>query len=84
MKTSNFLSLDWRDLVKGFLMSILTPALVLIQQSLEAGVLVVDWRALGLSAIAGGVAYLAKNFFTQAKQVSLFDSGLPKPRDPKV
>lgn len=65
MKTSNFLSLNWRDIVKGLLMSILTPAVVIIQQSLEAGVFTTDWKSLGLASLAGGVAYLVKNFFTK-------------------
>ena len=83
MKTSNFLSLDFKDILKGFLMAILTPAIVLIQQSIEAGVFVIDWKVLGLSALGGGIGYLIKNFFTQPKEVYSImseDIGLPKPR----
>lgn len=83
MKTSNFLSLNWRDIFKGIVMAILTPVIVLIQQSVEAGVFVFDWKSLVLSAIGGGIAYLIKNFFTQPKEVYSVmsdDIGLPKPR----
>lgn len=85
MKTSNFLSLDFKDIFKGLLMSILTPAIVLIQQSIEAGNFVLDWKVLGLSALGGGIGYLVKNFFTQPKEVySVMSSedeiGIPKPR----
>lgn len=68
MKQSNFLSLNWADFGKGLLMAILTPVVVIIQQSLEAGVFTFDWKSIGLGAIAGGVAYLVKNFFTPSAQ----------------
>jgi len=84
MKTSNFLSLDFKDILKGLLMSVLTPVIVIIQQSIESGVFTLDWKSIGLAAIGGGVAYLVKNFFTQPKEIkSLSDIGLPKPRDPR-
>ncbi len=68
MKESKFFSLNWRDVAKGFLMAVLTPVVVIIQQSLEAGIFILDWKSIGLSAIGGGVAYLAKNFFTKPKE----------------
>jgi hypothetical protein len=64
MKQSNFLSLNWLDLGKGLIMSVLTPVIVVIQQSLESGELTLNWKTIGLAAISGGVAYLVKNFFT--------------------
>lgn len=68
MKTSNFLSLNFRDLAKGLLMAVLTPAVVIVQQSLESGVFTTDWKSLGLASLAGGVAYLVKNFFTKPSE----------------
>jgi hypothetical protein len=80
MKQSEFLSLNFRDIARGLLMAILTPVVVLVQQSIEAGVFTFDWKALGLASLAGGVAYLAKNFFTPKPINSLMeDIGLPKP-----
>jgi uncharacterized membrane protein len=35
-----------------------------IQQSLNAGTLVFEWNSILVAALAGGVAYLTKNFFT--------------------
>mgnify|MGYP007090099724 CR=1 FL=1 len=64
MKESKFLSVNTRDILKGLLMAILTPAVLIIQNSLEAGSLVFNWRNIGIAAISGGVAYLIKNFFT--------------------
>ena len=82
MKTSNFLSLNWLDLSKGLLMAILTPAVVIVQQSIERGILTFNWKSIAMASIAGGFAYLVKNFFTpEAKPQSLADDeiGLPKP-----
>ena len=64
MKTSNFLSLNWLDLGKGLIMAVLTPVVVIVQQSIESGVLTLNWKTIGLAAIGGGFAYLVKNFFT--------------------
>ena len=68
MKNSNFLSLNWRDIANGLLMAILTPVVVVIQQSLESGIFVFDWKSIGLASLSGGVAYLVKNFFTKPSE----------------
>ena len=65
MKNSNFLSLNWLDIGKGLLMAILTPVVVIVQQSIEAGAFTFDWKSIGLAAVGGGFAYLVKNFFTK-------------------
>ena len=83
MKTSNFLSLNWLDLGKGTLMAILTPVIVIIQQSIGAGVFTYDWKSIGLSALAGGVAYLVKNFFTPANTEVQGILGTDRPDDRK-
>lgn len=63
MKSTQF-SLSSMDLVKGLVMAALVPALVIIQQSVTAGSLIFDWKAIATSAIGGFIAYLLKNFFT--------------------
>ena len=67
MKTSKFLSLNTQDFLKALVIASLTPALVILQESLEAGQLIFDWKHMGMAALGGGVAYLIKNFFTGAK-----------------
>ena len=64
MNTSKFLSLNTKDILRSLLMAVLTPVVVIVQQSLELGSLVFNWHQLGFAAIGGGVAYLIKNFFT--------------------
>jgi hypothetical protein len=81
MKTSKFLNLDLADILKGLLMAILTPAVVIIQKSLELGILTFEWKSIAVASVAGGFAYLVKNFFTPQKEVNTIQSiGLPKPK----
>lgn len=64
MKQSNFLAINWSDVGKGLIMAVLTPCVLIIQQSIEAGNLTFNWKQIGVAAVAGGLAYLVKNFFT--------------------
>ena len=64
MKQSEFLSIGTRDILRGFVMAVLTPIFVIVQQSLEAGILTFNWRAIAMAGIAGALAYITKNFFT--------------------
>ena len=63
---SNFASLDIRDFLKGLVMAVIVPALLAIQQSLTAGELTINWKALGITAVASFIGYLIKNFFTNS------------------
>lgn len=63
---SNLLSLNWRDFVKGLVIAVLTPIIVVIQQSLEAGQLTFNWKAIGVAALAAAAAYLLKNLVTNS------------------
>ncbi len=58
---SEFLKLNWRDLVNGFAMSVITPAIMVIYDSLNAGSLVINWTLALTVGLAGGVGYLLKN-----------------------
>jgi hypothetical protein len=64
---SKFLRLDYKDLAKGLLIAALTPALLVIQQSLSEGSLVLNWDNILAVALAGGLSYLIKNFFSGPK-----------------
>lgn len=67
--TSKKFRLNWLDVAKAGLMAALTPVLVLIQNSIDAGVFTINWKSLAMAAVGGFVAYLIKNFFTPAKVV---------------
>ena len=62
-------SLAGRDLIRGLVMAVLTPAILILQQSLEAGVLVFNWQSIGMASIAGGLAYLVKNILEPSKSI---------------
>ena len=65
MEQSKFLSLGFRDLLRGFVMAVLTPIFVIVQQSLDAGILTFNWRSIAMAGVAGALAYITKNVFTK-------------------
>ncbi len=65
--TSKKFALNWLDIAKASIMAALTPVIVLIQQSIDAGNFVFHWKALMMAAIGGFAGYLLKNFFTPSK-----------------
>jgi hypothetical protein len=65
MKNSNFLSVNSKDILKGLLMTIITPAIVLIENSVSEGNLQINTHNLIVASIGGGLGYLIKNFFTK-------------------
>lgn len=65
MKQSEFLSIGTRDLLRGFVIAVLTPVFVIIQQSLDAGILTLNWTSIAMAAVAGALAYITKNVFTK-------------------
>lgn len=74
MKTSNLYSIDYRDLLKAFLMAILTPVLFIIEQTINSGQLTFNWKQIGMAAVGGGIGYLIKNFFTASTIKTIADS----------
>lgn len=64
--TSNQFSLSLKDILKGLLVAVITPVITIIMTSVNAGQLTFDWKAIGIVALAAGLAYLVKNFFTPA------------------
>lgn len=67
MKDSKLFHLGLKDILKGILIAILTPVVVFVQMSIDKGSLHFDYKAMGMAAVGGLVAYLVKNFLTPAK-----------------
>lgn len=61
---SKLFTLNAKDFLKGLVMAILVPAVLVIQQSIDSGTLVLNWKAILMASISGALAYLLKNFFT--------------------
>lgn len=50
--------LDFRDKVQGLIRGILTSGIAVAVQSWESGKLTLDWNAITIAGIMGGLAYL--------------------------
>lgn len=70
MKTSPLFSLDLADLGKGLLVAVGGAVVATIETSVQAGSLSFNWHSIGAVALAAGLSYLGKNFFTSAKTVT--------------
>lgn len=64
MKQSNFLSLNWLDLGKAFLVALIAFLLNYIQVSFIPSL---DISAEIKTVVLAGLAYIVKNFFTKPK-----------------
>jgi len=63
---STFLTLNTTDFLKGLLMAVLSSVITIIYQTVEAGSLVFDWKAIGTMALTAALAYIMKNLFTNS------------------
>ena len=68
--TSPKYSLNWKDIGKSLVIAVGTDVLFVIQQSLSAGSLNIDWKHVGMVALAAVVTYLTRNFFRTSKVVT--------------
>lgn len=64
---STFLNLNSSDFLKGLLMAVLSSVITVVYQTVEAGSLVFDWKAIGTMALTSALAYIMKNLFTNSK-----------------
>lgn len=69
VRLSKKFSIAIPDVLRGGLMAALTSALVIVQQSIDKGDLVFNWKSIAMAAVGGGVAYLLKNFLLEPPKV---------------
>lgn len=82
MKQANFLSLNWKDLVKGLITAVITAILTGLVQALESGTALPTLPQIKLIVISGitaGLAYLAKNLLTNSNDQFATKEQKPKP-----
>ena len=65
MKQSNFLSLNWRDVLRGFLLALIAFVLNWLQVTFIPAL---DASPAVKTMIFAGLAYLATNLFTPAEK----------------
>lgn len=72
MKTSKLFSLNTQDYIKGFVTAVLCAIIIGLHQGLTATpphfpATWADWQAILLVGVSTGIAYLAKNVFTNSE-----------------
>jgi hypothetical protein len=70
MQTSALFTIDFTDFAKGLKVAIGGAVIAAAEASIQAGVLTFNWKTAGSAALAAGLSYLGKNFFTPAKTIS--------------
>lgn len=63
MKTSGFLRLDLKDVLKGIIVTVVAAVLTAINNALIQNV-PLDWKMIGIVALTTAISYLLKNLFT--------------------
>lgn len=67
MQTSPLFSLNFKDAVKGLLVAAGSAVIAAIEATVQAGSFTFNYKSIGGIALAAGLSYLGKNFFTPAK-----------------
>jgi hypothetical protein len=67
MKTSSLFSLDLVDLGKGLLVAAGGALVASVESTVQSGTLTFNWHTMTSVALAAGLSYLGKNFFTPGK-----------------
>ena len=63
---SGLFKLDWKDLIKGAVVSVLTAVLAFILDALKKDISL-DWNTIGTLALSAFIAYLIKNLGTDSQ-----------------
>ena len=66
---SNFLNLNFDDLVKGFIVAFLSTALTGVVSTLDSGVLptLAELKTAAIVGLTAGISYLLKNLLTNSQ-----------------
>lgn len=63
---STIFTLNSNDFLKGLIMAVLSTVITVVYQTVEAGSLIFDWKAIGTMALTTALAYIMKNLFTNS------------------
>ncbi len=67
--TSKQFTLNISDVWKGLIVAVLSSVVTIVVNTLNAGSLTFDWKAIGIAALTSGLAYIVKNFLTPSQIV---------------
>lgn len=71
---SNFLNINLKDLLKGFIVAVVMAILTAVYTAIEAGNLAFTWeffKPVLITGLGAGIAYLLKNLFTNSEDKML-------------
>lgn len=68
MKNAKLFSMNLRDVLKGFIVAVLTVVITALSTAIADGSLpdLQELKSIGLIGLSAGMAYLVKNFFTNS------------------
>ena len=69
-EVSKIFTIQWKDVVKGAIMAMLTVLITALYNALQAGELPMDlvfWKPQIIMGLKVAIIYLAKNFLTNSK-----------------
>ena len=66
MKSSNFLTLNAKDFVKGLIMAVIGAVWGIVEPLINSGSIAFDWANIGKYALIAAIGYLFKNFLTNS------------------
>lgn len=65
---SAFLTIDWKDAIKGLIVAVITAVISALLAILKTGQLPTpaDWQQIGIIALTAGLSYILKNWLTSS------------------
>lgn len=67
MKSSNFLTLNAKDFVKGLIMAVIGAVWGIVEPLITSGSIAFDFGKIGKYALIAAIGYLFKNFLTNSQ-----------------
>lgn len=67
IKTSKRFQLTGNETLNGLLQAVIVGALMAVQQSLDSGDFVFNWKDIGMGAVGAGVYYMVRKFTGKPK-----------------
>lgn len=70
MEQSKQFSLNLRDAINGLVVAVGGAVVSVLETTITAGSFTINWKQLGSVALAAGIAYIGKNYFTKPTEAA--------------
>jgi len=64
---SSLFTLNSKDWIKGLVIAVLTAVITVVYSTIQAGTLMLDWKAISIAGISAALAYITKNLLTNSQ-----------------